>query len=525
MSKPVYLTTPLYYVNASPHIGHSYTEVAADCLARFHRLRGDDVFFLTGTDEHGEKIAQAAAAKQLSPKAFADRTAEQFKALWTRLGIAYDRFIRTTDPDHEAVVQRVLTALKPQLILGTYAFWYCVPCETNFGEAEVDAASPLCLNCRRPLQRVEEQDYFLKLDEHRAWLRQHIENHPDFIRPPERRNEVLALLRDGAPPLPDLCLTRPKERVPWGIAVPFSPAHTTYVWFDALVNYVSALGWPDSPNVARYWHEAGAVHLIGKDILRHHALYWPIILHALGLRPPKTVFAHGFWKMGEQKMSKSLGNIIDPVVVIEHLLKDQLFGADAYRYFLLREVPFGQDGAFSEEALLTRLNTDLANDLGNLVNRACSMIGRYCGGAIPAAAAVGCAVDDEPLRQAALGLPAAVEAAMARLQFSAALEAAMRVVTQANQHVEATAPWKLAKQPDVAPRLHAVLNTLAEVLRIVAIMLDPFMPSVAAEIWRQLGCAGTPRRFADAAAWGRLPAGQPLGASRILFPKAETAGR
>ena len=525
MAQPVYLTTPLYYVNASPHIGHSYTEVAADCLARFHRLRGDEVFFLTGTDEHGEKIAQAAAAKNLSPKAFADQTAEQFKALWKRLGISYDRFIRTTDPDHEATVKQVMKQLEGHLRKGPYTFWYCVPCETNFGLTEIDAANPVCLNCRRPLQRIEEEDYYLNLEEHRAWLRQYIESHPTFILPTERRNEILALLRDNTHPLPDLCVTRPKDRVPWGIEVPFSPTHTTYVWFDALLNYISALGWPNHPNFARYWKEAGAVHLIGKDILRHHALYWPIILRVLDLPLPKTIFAHGFWKVGEQKMSKSFGNIIDPVVVIEHLLKGQIFGADIYRYFLLREVPFGQDGAFSEDAILTRLNTDLANDLGNLVNRTCSMIGRYGEGKIPAATAVGCAVEDEPLRRSATGLPAVLDAAMARLRFSAALETIMGVVTQANQYVETTAAWKLAKQPDLAPRLRTVLNVLAEVIRIVAITLEPFMPSVTEEIWRQLGCGGTPRRFADAAAWGKLPAGQPLGTSRILFPKTETPGR
>ena len=520
MAHPVYLTTPLYYVNASPHIGHSYTEVAADCLARFHRLRGDDVFFLTGTDEHGEKISQAAAAKSLSPNTFADQTSEQFKALWKRLGISYDRFIRTTDPDHEATVRQVMTQLQPSLRKGPYTFWYCVPCETNFGLTEIDPANPACPNCGRPLQRIEEEDYYLNLEQHREWLRRYIEDHPAFILPTERRNEILSLLRDGAHPLPDLCVTRPKDRVPWGIEVPFSPTHTTYVWFDALLNYISALGWPGHPNFARYWKEAGAVHLIGKDILRHHALYWPIILHVLDLPLPKTIFAHGFWKVGEQKMSKSLGNIIDPRAVITHVLQGQPYGADVYRYFLLREVPFGQDGAFSEDALMTRLNADLANDLGNLVNRTSSMIERYAQGVIPSTP-VGCAVDDAPLQEAALQLSHQVEAAMDRLEFSVALEAIMRVVSGANQYIEQVAPWKLAKQPEGAKRLAIVLNVLAEVIRIVAITLEPFTPAVASAIWQQLGCGSAPRRMQDAAVWAQLPVGQRIGPHPVLFPRPE----
>lgn len=523
MSQAVYVTTPLYYVNAAPHIGHSYTEIAADCLARFHRLRGDDVFFLTGTDEHGEKIAQAAAAEGVSPKAFADRNAERFVTLWKLLGIAgsYTRFIRTTDADHEACVQRVLTALQPQLQLGTYTFWYCVPCETNFGITEIDAGRAVCLTCQRPLTQVQEEDYFLNLEAHREWLRQHIETHDTFILPTERRNEVLTLLRDPTHPLPGLCVTRPKERVAWGIPVPFSPRHVTYVWFDALVNYISALGWPQDPQFHQYWEEAGAVHLIGKDILRHHALYWPIILHALDIRPPRMIFAHGFWKVGEQKMSKSFGNIIDPAVVIQHVLKGQPFGADIYRYFLLREVPFGQDGRFSEDALMSRLSADLANDLGNLVNRTLSMIDRYCEGRVPAMA-IGCAVADEPLQRAALALPSAVENAMTRLDFSAALTAILHVVSMANRYIETVTPWKLAEQTDGAARLHGVLRVLAEVLRIVAITLEPFLPMVAGRIWQDLGSARMPRRFAEAGQWGLLETGQEIAPKRtVLFPRAE----
>ena len=516
MAKPFYVTTPLYYVNAAPHIGHSYTEVAVDCLARYHRLNGEDVFFLTGTDEHGEKIAQAAAAKGLDPKTFADQAAETFRALWKTLDIegSYTRFIRTTDPDHEATVQRLLEHLRPHLQLGPYRFWYCVPCETPYGLAEIDPASPLCPNCQRPLTQIEEQDYYLPLEPHRDWLRECIERQQMTILPVERRNEVLAMLQQ---PLPALCLTRPKERVPWGIAVPFSPEHVTYVWVDALINYISALGWPDDPKFARYWHEAGAIHVIGKDIIRHHALYWPIILHAAGIQPPKMIFAHGWWKVGEQKMSKSLGNIVDPYVVINELLRDQPYAADVYRYFLLREVPFGQDGTFSEEALRLRLQTDLANDLGNLVHRTLSMIERYTQSEIPTPDVAAPQADDDILRGDATQLRQRVDAAMASLDFSGGLEAIFRVIRQANRYIEVVTPWQLAKGNQTA-RLRSVLGLLAEVIRISAMMLEPFMPAVSTSMWRQLGLEATPRRLADASRWPGFLAGHRLGPRQVLFP-------
>ena len=516
MTRPVYITTPLYYVNAAPHIGHSYTEVASDCLARYYRLRGDEVFFLTGTDEHGEKIFQAAQAQGLSPQAFVDRNSRIFKDLWPVLGISYDRFIRTTDADHIAVVQQVLEQLRPQLQRGPYKFWYCVPCETSFGLSEIDAAKPLCLNCQRPVKHIEEEDYYLSLETHRAWLREYIQQHDTFILPTERRNEILALLNN---PLPDLCITRPKDRVPWGIPVPFSPVHVTYVWFDALINYISALGWPNDPKFRRYWKEAGAIHLIGKDILRHHALYWPIILHALEIPPPKMIFAHGWWKIGEQKMSKSLGNIVEPSTVVNVLLKGQPYAADVYRYFLLRDVPFGHDGNFSEDAILTRLSDDLANDLGNLVYRTLSMIERYCGGRVPVLGPVGCAEADLPLQQHAVALAGRVESAMQTLQFSDALTAMFEVVSHANRYIEAQAPWKLAKTQQL-PRLETVLAALVEVIRIVSIALEPFMPRVSDAIWEQLGMT-TPKRHADATQWPGMPGGQAIRKAAVLFPRME----
>jgi methionyl-tRNA synthetase len=307
--------------------------------------------------------------------------------------------------------------------------------------------------------------------------------------------------------------------VSWGIEVPFSPAHVTYVWFDALLNYISALGWPDDPRFARYWTQAGAMHLIGKDILRHHALYWPIILHALGLEPPRMIFAHGWWKIGEQKMSKSLGNIVDPTAMVTQFLNGQPFAADAYRYFLLREVPFGLDGHFSEEAILTRLDADLGNDLGNLVYRTLSMIQRYCGGVIPPPAAVGCALNDEPLRQAATALAERIDPAMQRLNFAEALEAIFQVITLANRYIEATSPWQLAKTDPA--RVGGVLHVLAEVIRIAAIVLEPCMPSVAASIWEQLGLQDAPRQLADVQVWPALTGGQPISKRGVLFPRTE----
>ena len=528
MSKPFYLTTPLYYVNAAPHIGHSYTEVAADALARYHRLKGEPVFLLTGTDEHGQKIAQAAAAVGQPPQAFVDQTVSKFTSLWKLLNIAYDDFVRTTQPRHVEAVKTVLIRLHEQGILkpGSYQGWYCTPDETFWsmeelaGNIEVKAPSPvLCPSCGRPLEEVKEEGWFLPLRKGQDWLRKYLKDHPTFIRPQARFNEIYSLLEQ---PLPEyLCITRPKHRVSWGIEVPFSTEHVVYVWFDALLNYITVPGYVDDPaKFSQLW--PADLHFIGKDILRHHAVYWPIMLHALGFsdeQMPRTIFSHGWWKVGEQKMSKSLGNIVNPFDVVTRLLNGQPYAADVYRYFLLREVPFGQDGTFSEDALLIRLNTDLANDLGNLVNRACSMIERYSQGKIPQAAPIGCAVEDEPLRQAALGLAAAMEQAMGQVDFSTGLETIMRVVTRANQYIERTAPWKLAKQPEGRPRLETVLNVLAEVIRIGSICLEPFMPSVSVAIWTQLGFGEAPRRFEDAQRWGLIPAGQAIGPHPVLFPR------
>lgn len=524
-NKTTYLTTPLYYVNAAPHIGHSYTEVAVDCLARFRRLKGEDVFFLTGTDEHGQKIAQAAKQAGRDPQAFVDDMVGTFKNLWQLLRVEPTYFIRTTDADHKARVREILARLHNdgKLGEGEYQGWYCTPDETFWTVEEVggaDVKDPKCPTCGRLMDSVKEKGWYLPLEKDRAWLRGFLEAHRGFVQPGTRFNEIYSLLEA---PLPEhLWITRPRRRVSWGIPVPFSDDHVTYVWFDALLNYITAIGYPDDlAKFGRYWPVD--IHVIGKDILRHHALYWPIILRALGFsdeQMPRMIFAHGWWKVGEQKMSKSLGNIVNPMVVVEQLLAGQPHAADVYRYFLLREVPFGQDGAFSEEALFTRLGADLGNDLGNLVNRTLSMIERYGGGAIPQPGPVGCAVDDEPLQRAAVQLAGRVEAAMARMEFSIALEAIMQVVSQANRYIEAVAPWKLAKDEGRRARLQTVLYSLADVARIVAITLSPFMPSVSDAIWGQLGCTG-PRRLRDAAQWGLIDAGRRVGARAVLFPRRE----
>ncbi len=509
MPKRLYLTTPLYYVNARPHIGHAYTTIIADCLARWHRLMGFEVFLLTGTDEHGEKIAQAAAAAGLSPKAFVDQNSKTFQQLWTKLGISYDHFIRTTDPEHQRIVQLVLEKLKPVLKLGTYKFWYCVPCETSIGLSEVDPAKPVCPQCQRPIKQLEEEDYFLPLENYRGWLKQHLEKEPKTVAPSVRRNEVLGLLNG---PLPDLCITRPKDRVSWGIQVPFSPNHVTYVWFDALLNYISALDWPDGAKFKEYWQETGAIHLIGKDIIRHHAVYWPIILEALKIRPPLTLLAHGWWLVKGEKMSKSKGNIVDPEAVID------AYGLDSLRYFLLRDVPFGEDGVFSEEALVKRINADLANDLGNLVYRTLTMLEKHASGRIPSAG-----VSDD-FRKRVEETEQKISADLMRVppDPSLSLQALWGFINWANKSIEQKAPWTLAKEGK-RKELEEFLYELSDILRVTALFLWAFMPTTAESIWQQLGFDPEQKPLKDqrlpAALQESIPSGQVIRKGNPLFPR------
>jgi len=479
MSRQVfYVTTPIYYVNGLPHIGHTYTTIAADCLARHKREGGSAVLFLTGTDEHGQKVLKAAQEKGVSPQEFVDGIIPHFKEAWKRLNIRYDDFIRTTDPRHVRAVQHALDLIhkKGDLYVGEYEGLYCVPCEVFWTKAQ--APGNVCPDCRRPVELIKETNYFFKMSKYQAWLLDTIEARPDFVRPLSRRNEVLSFLRENK--LEDLCISRPKTRLAWGIPLPFSPEHVTYVWFDALVNYISALGYPDDKEkMATFWPVA--LHLIGKDILRQHAVFWPIMLHAMELEPPRQIFAHGWWQVGEEKMSKSRGNVVDPLALIDE------FGIDVYRYFLLREVPFGLDGVFSRTALIKRLNSDLANDLGNLVYRTLTMVEKYFGGAVPVLREADAdAYAKEKILPRLKTLPKDVAAGLDALNFIAALEAIWALISACNKYVEETKPWNLKKEGRTQ-ELELFCSVLVTSLRAVALELTPFMPDTAAKMVEQVG--------------------------------------
>jgi methionyl-tRNA synthetase len=483
MANKFYITTPLYYVNASPHIGHSYTTIAADTLARYMRkLIGEDsVFFLTGTDEHGQKIQRAADELKLDPQAFADKMVVQFKDLWKQLNISYNDFIRTTEERHIKVVQKALTILyeNKQIYSDKYEGWYCTPCETFWTDTQL--IDQKCPDCKRQVEKISETNYFLKLSEQQDWLIAHVRKNPDFIRPPYRYNEVLSFLELNK--LNDLCISRPKERLSWGIPFPFSSRHVTYVWFDALINYISAVGNFDKNNnyISRWW--PADLHLIGKDILRQHAIYWPIILHALNIEPPKTIFAHGWWLIAESKMSKSRGNVINPLDLVKK------FGIDVYRYFLLRDVPFGLDGNFSEEAIIKRLNSDLANDLGNLVYRTLTMIEKYFKGNIPSGSAEikgkeANAIEIK-IKDSGTGIKSNLSPS-GDYNFSAVLESIWVIINMANKYIEDTKPWNLAKA-DKQEALKEFILVLVDCLRNVQCSIAPFMPQTAEAINEQFG--------------------------------------
>ncbi len=499
-----YLTTPIYYVNARPHLGHAYTTIIADAMARWRRLGGDDVFFLTGTDEHGDNIAQAAARAGVAPQAYADEISAAFRAAWKALGITHDDFIRTTEDRHKQVVQAILQKLwdAGEIYLGRYGGHYCFSCERFYTEKEI--VDGKCPDHQRPLEWIEEENYFFRMSKYQEWLVRYITERPDLIRPERYRNEILGFLRE---PLTDLSISRPRTRLEWGIPLPFDEKFVTYVWFDALINYVSALGGPHDPRFDKYWRRVQ--HLIGKDILKPHAVYWPCMLKAAGLPVYQHLNVHGWWRLGGGKMSKSVGNVVEALA-----LKDK-YGNDAFRYFVMREMVFGLDGDLSEEAFVGRLNADLANDLGNLVSRATTLIVNLGGGVVPAAPRA----DPEGLGQAVDVAKSFLSAEMEKFAFHRALTAIWVFVGKTNQYVDTTQPWTLAKDPAARGRLDAVLYHLSQALWCLGVLLEPFLPDAAAKIRGALGRAGTPR-LADAQ-WGGLGPGSRVQKLPGLFPRVE----
>jgi methionyl-tRNA synthetase len=506
MPKSFYITTPIYYVNASPHIGHAYTTIVADVLARYHRMAGVNTFFVTGTDEHGDKIAEAAQKAGVTPQEYADKISAQFRDLCPKLSITNDYFIRTTDSNHIETVRFILQKVydSGDIYFGSYEGHYCVGCERFYMEKELIEGK--CPDHQTKPEYRKESNYFFRMSKYQDWLINHIKENPDFIRPERYKNEALAFLRD---PLEDLCISRPKTRLQWGITLPFDENYVTYVWFDALINYVTALDYPDGEKFKTFW--PAAEHLIAKDILKPHGIYWPTMLKAAGIEPYRHLNVHGYWNLDQSKMSKSLGNIVRPLD-----LKDK-YGLDAFRYFLLRDMVFGLDSNFSEEAFVQRLNSDLANDLGNLVSRTITMAVKYCDGKVPE---INPQKKDSALHEAARKAVTEVESSFNDMSLHKALITIWDFINVTNKYIVENEPWTLGKDPANKEKLTAIMYSLLAALRTIAILLTPFMPQTAEKILRQIGVdKPSALDLASIRKDDALTAGNPLTRGESLFPR------